>query len=160
MHNNINVNNNINILWNNIFEKFDSNNRNRWRKKYRIRKDIIRKITNDHSYVEKLVREGTITREQAQNHPKKNMLMKAIGCHSLAEPDVLYKGFLKDDIVLMCSDGLTNMLKDEEIYSILLNNPENPVKALIDKANQMGGYDNITAIIIDNIDIDEKTKER
>ena len=127
---------------------------------YRIRKDIIRKITNDHSYVEKLVREGTITREQAQNHPKKNMLMKAIGCHSLAEPDVLYKGFLKDDIVLMCSDGLTNMLKDEEIYSILLNNPENPVKALIDKANQMGGYDNITAIIIDNIDIDEKTKER
>ena len=127
---------------------------------YRIRKDVIRKITNDHSYVEKLVREGTISREEAYNHPKKNMLMKAIGCHSLVEPDVLYRGFLKDDIILMCSDGLTNMLKDEEIYSILLNNPENPVGALIDKANKMGGYDNITAIIIDNIDFDEKTKER
>lgn len=127
---------------------------------YRIRKNIIRKITNDHSYVEKLVKEGTISREQAYNHPKKNMLMKAIGCHSLVEPDIMYKGFLKDDIVLMCSDGLTNMLKDDEIYSVLLNNPENPVKALIDKANKMGGYDNITVIIIDNIDFDEKTKER
>ncbi len=127
---------------------------------YRIRKDIIRKLTSDHSYVEKLVREGTISKEQAYNHPKKNMLMKAIGCRSLVEPDVLYKKFLKDDIVLMCSDGLTNMLKDEEIYEILLKNPENPVDALIDKANQMGGYDNITAIIIDNIEFDEKTKER
>lgn len=127
---------------------------------YRIRKDTIRKITNDHSYVEKLVKDGTISREEAKNHPKKNMLMKAIGCYSLVEPDVMYKGFLKDDIVLMCSDGLTNMLKDEEIYSILLKNPDNPVEALINKANQMGGYDNITAIIIDNIDFDEKTKER
>ncbi len=127
---------------------------------YRIRKDIIRKITNDHSYVEKLVREGTISREEAYNHPKKNMLMKAIGCHTLVEPDVMYRPFLKDDIILMCSDGLTNMLKDEEIYRILLDNPENPVGALINRANKMGGYDNITAIIIDNIDFDEKTKER
>ena len=127
---------------------------------YRIRKNIIRKITNDHSYVEKLVREGTISKEEAYNHPKKNMLMKAIGCSSLVEPDVMYKAFLKDDIILMCSDGLTNMLKDEEIYSILLNNPDNPVNVLIKKANEMGGYDNITAIIIDNIDFDEKTKER
>lgn len=127
---------------------------------YRIRKNIIRKITNDHSYVEKLVREGTISKEEAFNHPKKNMLMKALGCHTLVEPDVMYKGFLKDDIILMCSDGLTNMLKDDEIYSILLNNPENPEKALINKANELGGYDNITVIIIDNIDFDEKTKER
>ena len=127
---------------------------------YRIRKNIIRKVTNDHSYVEKLVREGTISKEEAFNHPKKNMLMKALGCHTLVEPDVMYKGFLKDDIILMCSDGLTNMLKDDEIYSILLNNPENPEKALINKANELGGYDNITVIIIDNIDFDEKTKER
>ena len=98
---------------------------------YRIRKDIIRKITNDHSYVEKLVREGTISREQAYNHPKKNMLMKALGCHSLVEPDIMYKGFLKDDIVLMCSDGLTNMLKDEEIYSILLKLIPSATKSII-----------------------------
>ena len=120
---------------------------------YRIRKNIIRKLTSDHSYVEKLVKEGTITKEEAYNHPKKNMLMKAIGCNSLVEPDVFCKGFLKDDILLMCSDGLTNMLHDNEIYNLLLNNPENPEIALIDNANSLGGYDNITVIIIDNIDV-------
>ena len=127
---------------------------------YRIRKNIIRKLTTDHSYVEKLVKEGTITKEEAYNHPKKNMLMKALGCNSLVEPDVICKGFLKDDILLMCSDGLTNMLRDNEIYNLLLNNPNNPEDALINNANDLGGYDNITVIIIDNIDICDETKER
>ncbi len=128
---------------------------------YRIRKNIIRKLTTDHSYVEKLVKEGTISKEEAFNHPKKNMLMKALGCNSLVEPDVICKGFLKDDILLMCSDGLTNMLKENEIYNLLLNNPDHPEEALINNANELGGYDNITAIIIDNIEIsEEETKER
>lgn len=118
---------------------------------YRIRKNIIRKITTDHSYVQKLVKDGTITKEEADHHPKKNMLMKAVGCNSLVEPDLMCRGFLKDDIILMCSDGLTNMLKDDEIYKILLENSENPVAALINQANREGGIDNITAIIIDNI---------
>ena len=91
---------------------------------YRIRKNIIRKLTTDHSYVEKLLKEGTITKEEAYNHPKKNML------------------------------------RDNEIYDLLLKNPEKPVDALIKNANDLGGYDNITAIIIDNIDIGEETKER
>ena len=118
---------------------------------YRIRKNVIRKLTNDHSYVAQLVKEGKITKEEAYNHPRKNMLLKAIGCSSLVEPDVMYKGFIKDDILLMCSDGLTNMLKDEEIYQILLENPEKPVDVLIKKANEAGGSDNITTIIVDNI---------
>lgn len=118
---------------------------------YRIRKNVIRKLTNDHSYVAQLVKEGKITKEEAYNHPRKNMLLKAIGCSSLVEPDVMYKGFIKDDILLMCSDGLTNMLKDEEIYQILLENPDKPVDVLIKRANQAGGSDNITAIIVDNI---------
>ena len=127
---------------------------------YRIRKNIMRKLTTDHSYVEKLVKDGTITKEEAFNHPKKNMLLKALGCNSLVEPDVICKGFLKDDILLMCSDGLTNMLKENEIYNLLLNNPDNPEEALIKNANDLGGYDNITTIIIDNIEISEETKER
>ncbi len=127
---------------------------------YRIRKNIIRKLTTDHSYVEKLVKDGTITKEEAYNHPKKNMLMKALGCNSFVEPDVICKGFLKDDIILMCSDGLTNMLRDSEIYNLLLNNPDKPEEALIKEANNLGGYDNITTIIIDNIEIsEEETKE-
>lgn len=118
---------------------------------YRIRKNIIRKLTSDHSYVEKLLKEGTITKEEAYNHPKKNMLMKALGCSSSIEPDVMCKGFLKDDILLMCSDGLTNMLKDNEIYDILLRNPVNPEKVLVNEANKKGGLDNITVIIVDNV---------
>ena len=118
---------------------------------YRIRKNLIRKLTSDHSYVEKLVKDGSITKEEAYNHPNKNMLLKALGCKTLVRPDVFYKGFLKGDILLMCSDGLTNMLKDNEIYSILLKNPDKPEEALVKEANNMGGYDNITVIIVDNV---------
>ena len=125
---------------------------------YRIRKNIMRRLTTDHSYVEKLLKEGTITKEEAYNHPKKNMLMKALGCSALVEPDVLCKGFLKDDILLMCSDGLTNMLRESEIYSLLLNNPNNPEEALIENANNLGGYDNITTIIVDNIDVSDEER--
>ena len=119
---------------------------------YRIRKNFMRRLTKDHSYVEQLVEDGKITKEEADTHPKKNMLVKAIGCNSLVEPDVTCKAFLQDDILLMCSDGLTNMLKDQEIYKVLLENSENPVAALINRANREGGMDNITAIIIDNIE--------
>ena len=125
---------------------------------YRIRKNIMRRLTTDHSYVEKLLKEGTITKEEAYNHPKKNMLMKALGCSALVEPDVLCKGFLKDDILLMCSDGLTNMLRESEIYSLLLNNPNTPEEALIENANTLGGYDNITTIIVDNIDVSDEER--
>lgn len=126
---------------------------------YRIRKNFMRRLTTDHSYVESLVRDGQITKEEAYNHPKKNMLMKALGSNSLIEPDVLCKGFLKDDILLMCSDGLTNMLRDNDIYKTLLDNPNEPAKALVDSANNNGGADNITVIIIDNIEISDETKE-
>lgn len=115
---------------------------------YRKRKDFFRKLTTDHSYVQKLVSDGTITKEEAYNHPKKNMLIKALGCSSFVEPDVMVKGFLKDDILLMCSDGLTNMLKDEEIVEIINENPIEACNNLVSKANEQGGYDNITAIII------------
>lgn len=118
---------------------------------YRIRKNVIRRLTTDHSYVEKLIKDGSITKDEAYNHPNKNMLLKALGCNNLVKPDVFYKGFLKGDILLMCSDGLTNMLKENEIYSILLNNPDKPEIALINEANKMGGIDNITAIIVDNV---------
>ncbi len=118
---------------------------------YRIRKNIIRKLTIDHSYVEKLVRDGKITREESYHHPKKNMLIKALGCEEKIEPDILVKGFLNEDIILMCSDGLTNLLSDKEIYEIVTNNLENANKLLIQTANTRGGYDNITAIIIENI---------
>ena len=115
---------------------------------YRKRKEFFRKLTTDHSYVQKLVSDGTITKEEAYNHPKKNMLIKALGCSSFVEPDVMVKGFLKDDILLMCSDGLTNMLRDEEIVKIINQNPMEACNRLVNEANDKGGLDNITAVII------------
>ena len=117
---------------------------------YRIRKQFMRKLTRDHSYVEDLVQDGTITKEQAANHPKKNMLTKALGCNAFVEPDKMVKGFLKDDILLICSDGLTNMLTENEIYQIITEDVTVCAEKLVQKANDSGGYDNITAIIIQN----------
>ena len=117
---------------------------------YRIRKQIIRKITHDHSYVEKLVKDGTITKEEAQNHPKKNMLMKALGCTAYVEPDLTIKGFLKEDILVICSDGLTNMVSEEEIYDFVTQDFDNSCEKLVQRANQLGGYDNITVLVIKN----------
>ena len=118
---------------------------------YRIRKDFIRKLTQDHSYVQKLLKDGTITKEEAENHPKKNMLMKALGCNAFVEPDVTVKGFLKDDILIMTSDGLTNMVKQEDIFKIAKGNIEKAPIKLVDLANENGGLDNITVVIIKNI---------
>lgn len=117
---------------------------------YRIRKNIIRRITTDHSYVEKLVKDGTITREEAFYHPKKNMLMKALGCNEVIEPDIMVKEFLQNDIILMCSDGLTNMLTEEAIYNIVQEEPKTACEKLIKKANENWCYDNISVILIKN----------
>lgn len=115
---------------------------------YRIRKEFIRKLTNDHSYVEKLVKDGTITKQEAVHHPKKNMLMKALGCTAFVEPDVTVKGYVKEDIILMCTDGLTNMVDENRIYEIIKEDYRNAHIKLINEANDNGGFDNITAIII------------
>lgn len=117
---------------------------------YRIRKNFIRRLTTDHSYVQKLVKDGTISKEEAMHHPKKNMLTKALGCTSFVEPDVSVKGFLKDDILVLTSDGLTNMVTDEEIYNIVTDNIEVAAEKLVNKANESGGLDNITVIVVLN----------
>ena len=118
---------------------------------YRIRKEFMRKLTQDHSYVQKLVKDGTITKEEAVHHPQKNMLMKALGCNAFVEPDVMVKGFLKDDILIMNSDGLTNLVSQEEIFREAKKDIEQAPKELVNLANEKGGYDNITVIIIKNI---------
>ena len=115
---------------------------------YRIRKDFIRKITRDDSYVQTLIEDGKITKEEAFNHPKKNMLTKALGCTPEVEPEIYTKTFIKNDIILMTSDGLTNMVKEEEIKNIIKNDKENSAESLVQKANENGGYDNITVVII------------
>lgn len=120
---------------------------------YRIRKNIIRQLTKDHSFVQELVNSGTITKQEAKNHPRKNVLTKVIGYEENIQPDIITKGFLKDDVILMCSDGLTNMVEEKDIYEIIVKNASdvcNMTKTLVNEANQAGGLDNISVIIISN----------
>lgn len=115
---------------------------------YRIRKEVIRKLTKDHSYVQQLIEDKKITREEAKNHPKKNMITKALGCTAYVEPDLRARNFEKGDIFIICSDGLSNMLDEKRIYEIVKQDLENAAERLVNEANQAGGYDNITVIII------------
>lgn len=115
---------------------------------YRIRGEIIRKLTKDHSYVQQLVEDGKITREEANHHPKKNMLLKALGCMAYVEPDLRARNYETGDVLLMCSDGLTNMVEEKEIYRVVKENVETAPNVLVDLANEAGGYDNITVVTI------------
>ena len=115
---------------------------------YRIRNDVIRKLTKDHSYVQQLVEDKKITREEAKTHPKKNMLTRALGCTPYVEPDLRARNFEKGDIFIICSDGLTNMVEEKRIYELIRQDINKAADELIKEANEAGGYDNITVIII------------
>ena len=118
---------------------------------YRIRNGLIRQLTQDHSYVQTLVKQGTITKDEAENHPKKNMLTKALGCNAFVEPDMLIRGFQKEDILVICSDGLTNMVEQNDIFNYATSNFETAPKELVELANKNGGIDNITVITVKNL---------
>ena len=115
---------------------------------YRIRKNIMRKLTKDHSYVQQLVEDKKITREEAKTHAKKNMLTKALGCTPYVEPDIRARKFEKDDVFIICSDGLTNMVEDDTICELISQDITSAADKLVELANEAGGYDNITVIII------------
>lgn len=114
---------------------------------YRLRKGVLKKITKDHSYIENLIEDGKITREEALKHPDKNMVTKGIGNSKLVEPDVIHKKFKDGDTILMCTDGLTNMVSEERIQEILQEEGD-VSKKLTDEANKNGGMDNITVVVI------------
>ena len=111
----------------------------------------VRQITRDHSLVEEMVRMGGLDSEAARNHPDKNIITRAIGARDTIEIDFFHEELKSGDLILMCSDGLTNMLEDEEIGRILKTpgTIEERAERLIDAANQNGGRDNIAVILID-----------
>ena len=113
---------------------------------YLLRKNIFRQITEDHSYVETLVRRGEITAEEARFHPMKNVLMQAVGAMANLEIDTETFYVKRGDIFLLCTDGLTNMVDDDAIKKIL-QTAENPAEILIEAALEAGGKDNVTVIV-------------
>lgn len=109
----------------------------------------ILRLTKDHSLVEYMIDNGTITREQAVNHPQKNVIMRALGTEQEIDPDIFSENISPGDVFLMGSDGLTNMVEEAELAEQALSGDELPeiTKRLIDLANKAGGPDNITVII-------------
>lgn len=118
---------------------------------YRLTNDQLIQITNDHSLVGELMRIGELTEEEASHHPKKNVLTRSLGVKEALNIDMDIYPYETADFVLLCSDGLTNMVADKEIEKIL-NTPESledKAVMLIDLANRRGGKDNITLLMID-----------
>jgi len=116
---------------------------------YLIRDNSIQKITWDHSYIEELVKNGSITKDEAVNHPKKNVITRAVGYELDLQVDTYEIDVLENDKVLLCTDGLTNMLADDEILEIVskTEDPQVTCDTLIENANNKGGDDNITVIV-------------
>lgn len=118
---------------------------------YIIKDDVIKQITEDHTYVHELLKDGRITKEEAKTHPKKNVITRAVGSEDFVHADIFEIEF-ENDIMLLCTDGLTTHLSDDKIREIIMNYGSlNSVQALIKLANDNGGTDNITIIIVDNI---------
>ena len=113
----------------------------------------LSQITMDHSYVQDLVNFGQITKEQAKNHPRRNIITRVLGVHDSVNADYAVWDFDDGDIALACTDGLTNYM-DEDLLEEYINkhghNSEALVKELIQYTVDCGGSDNITAAVIDN----------
>jgi protein phosphatase len=116
---------------------------------YLINNSKIKQVSEDHTYVAELLRAGKIKKEQVKNHPKRNIIMRAVGIAEAIEPDTFIINCEPDDYFLICSDGLNTMLDDEKIFEIInLNlNLKEKVLKLIETANDYGGYDNISVIL-------------
>lgn len=117
---------------------------------YTVSKDSIEQITTDHSYVQELIKRGTITPDAAKNHPQKNIITRAIGSEPFIKVDVGIKDY-EGEIIFICSDGLSNLVSDEQIFEII--NTEEDIQmamvSLVALANKKGGNDNITCIAFD-----------
>lgn len=116
---------------------------------YLIRHGVINQITTDHSVVQELFESGKIKRSEMRNHPNKNLITRVAGTQYSVKCDIFTIKPEKDDVIILCSDGLSNMLEDEQILDICTNtsNTDNAVKKLIDEANMAGGHDNITVAV-------------
>lgn len=116
---------------------------------YFINEKDIKQLTEDHSLVNQLVKSGSISSEQAKTHPKKNVITKALGASKDIEMDIYTLKYKQGDILMICSDGLTNMLDDREIFDIIHREAiDKSINTLMVEAKKNGGLDNISIIII------------
>ncbi|QIB26254.1 Stp1/IreP family PP2C-type Ser/Thr phosphatase [Caloranaerobacter azorensis] len=117
---------------------------------YLIRESKLIQLTQDHSLVAELVRNGSITEEEAINHPQKNIITRAIGTEKEVKVDITSRDILTGDIIILCTDGLSNMVSDKDILKIMLSseNMQEACDKLTYIANERGGFDNTTVLAI------------
>ncbi len=117
---------------------------------YLLDQDGITQITTDHSLVERLVATGQITPEEARNHPQKNVIYRVIGDKTRVEADLFERRLAPGEALLLCSDGLSGMLPDEQIWHVwrTSTSPQGACDRLVEVANQAGGEDNIAVVIV------------
>lgn len=117
---------------------------------YVIGEDITQ-ITNDHSYVGELIRLGKISKDEARFHKKNNVITRAIGAERTVEADYFRIDLEEADIILLCTDGLYNMVSEDTIYSVVTGpgSAKERAQKLVDLANEAGGLDNIAAVLIE-----------
>ncbi|MDQ0418633.1 protein phosphatase [Croceifilum oryzae] len=122
---------------------------------YMLHKGGLYQLTEDHTYVNLLHKYGQITTEEAKNHPQRNMVVRAIGTAEDVEVDLIHTPWNPDDMLLLCSDGLTDMVAEREIGLVLSSDITIEEKAdeLIQQAIQAGGKDNISVILLKNTEI-------
>jgi serine/threonine protein phosphatase PrpC len=116
---------------------------------YLVRGGEIRQISQDHSWVAEQVRRGALTEEEARMSPFRNVITRSMGTAPDVEVDIATEKIVKDDVFILCSDGLSGYVSDEEILDIADNSsPAMAALKLIDRANEHGGGDNITAVVV------------
>ena len=121
---------------------------------YRLRSGTLAQLTNDHSVVAEQVRAGLLTPAQARTSPYRHVITQALGINREAAPDLMEHAAQKGDMFLLCSDGLTEMVTDREIGRILAGSaPADAARKLIDAANEQGGVDNITAVVVQVVEV-------
>ncbi len=123
---------------------------------YLVRDGVLSQVTKDHSLVEEMVREGELTPEQAEVHPQRSIITRALGIDPQVEVDVYPIELRVGDRILLCSDGLTTMVRPDEIGGILGREDiaERAAQQLVDAANAAGGEDNVTALVVDVVEAD------
>jgi serine/threonine protein phosphatase PrpC len=129
---------------------------------YLLRGSKLERLTQDHSLVEELRRKGQLTDQQAEEHPQRSIITRALGPEAEVEPDLRTVPARPGDVFLLCSDGLTTMIGEDRIAHILRSatSLDAGVRALIDEANRAGGRDNITAVAFRLEEIGEPAAER
>ena len=117
---------------------------------YVISKEEIRRVTKDHSYVQELIDKGEISEEEALVHPKKNVIIRAVGIYSDIKVDTMKLTLDDDESLLLCCDGQLIHVEDKEIQEVVLeaDGPQEACKKLVDLANERGGEDNISVILL------------